>query len=81
MRRRAAFVFGVWLCVYPLVTGLLLGLRVVGWSIPLPLQTFIVTAILVPVMILVLTPAVLRITRLEQVAAQPPSARLSPPLV
>ena len=62
MLRKAAFPFGVWLCVYPLVTGLLMTLRATGWNLPLPLQTMLVTAALVPIMIFGLVPLMRRVT-------------------
>lgn len=58
MFRKAAFPFGVWLCVYPLVTSLLMVLRATGLNLPLPLQTMLVTAVLVPIMIFGLVPLV-----------------------
>lgn len=58
MLRKAAFAFGVWLCVYPLVTGLLLAIRSTGLQLPLPLQTMVVTAALVPTMMFGLVPLV-----------------------
>lgn len=62
MLRKVAFPFGVWLCVYPLVTGLLMALRATGLHLPLPLQTMFVTAILVPTMIFGLVPLVRKLT-------------------
>ena len=58
MVREATFGFGVWICVYPLVTGLLMALRATGLDLPLPLQTVITTAVLVPTMMLGLAPRV-----------------------
>lgn len=62
MLRKAAFAFGVWLCVYPLVTALLVGLRATGMPLPLPLQTLLATAVLVPTMIFGLVPLVRKLT-------------------
>jgi antibiotic biosynthesis monooxygenase (ABM) superfamily enzyme len=61
--RKAAFPLGVWLCVYPLVTGLLMALRATGLHLPLPLQTLLVTAVLVPTMIFGLVPLVRKLTQ------------------
>lgn len=58
MLRKGAFVFGVWLCVYPLVTGLLFAIQATGLKPPLPLQTLLVTAVLVPTMVFGLVPLV-----------------------
>lgn len=58
MFRKAGFAFGVWFCVYPLVTGLLKALRATGLHLPLPLQTMFATAVLVPIMIFGVVPLV-----------------------
>ncbi len=58
MLRKAAFAFGVWLCVYPLVTGFLVALRATGWHLRLPLQTLLATAVLVPTRMFGLAPLV-----------------------
>lgn len=63
MLHKAAFAFGVWPCVYPLVTGLLLALRTTDSQLPLPLQTLLVTALLVPTMMFGLVPMVRKLTR------------------
>lgn len=65
MLRKAAFAFGVWLCVYPLVTALLIALRATGLNLPLPLQTLLATAVLVPIMMFGLVPLVQKLTGAE----------------
>lgn len=62
MLRRAVFPLGIWLCVYPAVTGLLMALRATGLNLSLPLQTMVVTALLVPTMIFILVPLVRKLT-------------------
>ena len=49
--KKLLMIFGVWLFVYPIVTAVSYILRTYGSSLPFPLQTFITTAILVPIMI------------------------------
>ena len=50
----------VWLWVWPLVTGVLLGFRHSGVLVPMPLQTLMLTALLVPLISIVLAPAMHR---------------------
>jgi len=47
----------VWIVVWPLVTALLVLLGVLARDLPLGFQTLILTAILVPLISLVLAPA------------------------
>lgn len=47
----------VWLWVWPLVTGALMGFRNLAVAVPMPLQTLALTALLVPLISLVLAPA------------------------
>ena len=64
-RRRLAFV--TWLAAYPTLTALLALSQVLGLtSAPLPLRTLVVTLILVPLMVFVLQPNLMRVaTRLR----------------
>ncbi|QGY39044.1 hypothetical protein GM415_02460 [Pseudodesulfovibrio cashew] len=50
------FVFKVWLCVWVLVTLLSIAIRSLGQPLPLFVQTLIVSAILVPLMVYVIIP-------------------------
>ncbi|GJL99041.1 MAG: hypothetical protein DHS20C07_07210 [Methyloligella sp.] len=54
-------IFFTWLSVYLIVTGALLSFRWSGIEVFLPLQTLILTAILVPTMIFILGPFAERI--------------------
>ena len=58
--KKITLMFGIWLCVYPLVTGILYSIRAVGETLPLPMQTLIATLILVPLMINWVVPFVTR---------------------
>lgn len=49
--KQLILIFFVWLCVYPIVTGLFYLIRTFGAALPMPVQTLIATAVLVPVMI------------------------------
>ena len=51
----------VWLVVWPLVTGMLMLLGLVASDLALGLQTLILTAILVPLISLLLPPAMQRL--------------------
>jgi antibiotic biosynthesis monooxygenase (ABM) superfamily enzyme len=51
----------VWLVVWPLVTGMLVLLGLVAHDLALGLQTFILTTILVPLISLLLGPAMQRL--------------------
>lgn len=46
----------VWAFVWPFVTGFLLGVRWLGLAWPMPLQTFILSGLLVPIIGLVIGP-------------------------
>lgn len=48
--KKLAFMFYIWLCVYPLVTGIIYIIRTFAPNLPVPGQTLIATLILVPVM-------------------------------
>lgn len=65
-RRRLALV--TWLAAYPTLTALLALSQVLGLtSAPLPLRTLVVTLILVPLMVFVLQPNLMRLaTRLRR---------------
>lgn len=65
MFRRVLFAFGVWLCVYPLVTGLMLTPRATRSGLPLPAQTMVVTALLVPTMMFGLVPLIRRLNGIK----------------
>ncbi len=56
-------IFFTWLSVYLIVTGALLSFRWSGIEVFLPLQTLILTAILVPTMIFILGPFAERIAQ------------------
>ncbi len=56
--RKFLFIFGVWLCVYPLVTIILFCYGQLGLNLPLPVKTLILTLILVPLMVLWIVPFV-----------------------
>lgn len=51
----------VWLWVWPLVTGVLIGFRKTGLALPLHYQTLVLSAFLVPLISLVLAPAMHRL--------------------
>ena len=57
---RAVSIFIVWCIVYCAVTCALLAFRWLGLDLPLPVQTFLLTVVLVPALALVITPAVSR---------------------
>lgn len=59
-RKQLAFIFGVWLCVYPLVTGFLYILRSLDLTLPIAVQTLILTLIIVPIMVQWIVPFVKR---------------------
>lgn len=48
---------GTWAVVYPMVTGSLYLFRWLGLTLPMPVQTLILTGLLVPLIGLVLAPA------------------------
>lgn len=49
-------VFFAWAAVYVAVTGTLTGFQWAGLDMPLPAQTFVLTAVLVPSMIFIIGP-------------------------
>ncbi|KZM50066.1 hypothetical protein OA90_11830 [Labrenzia sp. OB1] len=49
-------VFFVWLAVYVAVTATLTGFQWAGLDMPLPAQTFVLSAVLVPTMIFIIGP-------------------------
>ncbi|WP_299850916.1 hypothetical protein [uncultured Roseovarius sp.] len=48
--------FFAWIVVYVVVTATLMGIQAAGLNVPLPMQTFLLTAFLVPAMMFVLGP-------------------------
>lgn len=50
-----------WLALYPVLTALVFVMRPIVGELPLPLQTFVMTAILIPLMTWVLVPFVQRL--------------------
>lgn len=53
---RLLTVFFAWIAVYVAVTAALIGFQPAGLNLPLPVQTFLLTAVLVPTMIFILGP-------------------------
>ncbi|MEP3638062.1 MAG: hypothetical protein ABJM43_04190 [Paracoccaceae bacterium] len=53
---RLLTVFFAWIAVYVAVTATLVGFQWAGLDMPLPVQTFLLTAVLVPTMIFILGP-------------------------
>ncbi|MBB3993296.1 antibiotic biosynthesis monooxygenase (ABM) superfamily enzyme [Sulfitobacter undariae] len=54
--KRLLTAFFVWIAVYVAVTATLVGFQRAGLDMPLPVQTFLLTAVLVPTMIFILGP-------------------------
>ncbi|MFC7291542.1 hypothetical protein [Hirschia litorea] len=50
----------IWMCVYPLITFLLMGFRWLNIGLPLPLMTLILTAIMVPTIYFIIVPWAIR---------------------
>lgn len=50
-----------WSCVYPVVTLLVFAIEMFELALPIWLQTFVLTAIFVPIMVLIIAPKVNRI--------------------
>lgn len=75
--KKLAFMFYIWLCVYPLVTGILYMIRTFGPGLPVPVQTMIATLILVPVMFNWIVPFVKKRAEGAQVAEQVPTTKLA----
>lgn len=63
MRHELAFAFGMWMVIYPVVTGLLVALQRTGWELALPIQTLLVSAVLVPTIVFIVAPLLSRLTR------------------
>ena len=53
---RLLTVFFAWIAVYVAVTVTLVGFQRAGLDMPLPVQTFLLTAVLVPTMVFILGP-------------------------
>jgi antibiotic biosynthesis monooxygenase (ABM) superfamily enzyme len=59
--RRYKQAIATWLAAYPTITGILAAFKPLGLlSAPLPLRTLVLTLILVPLMVFVLTPTLIR---------------------
>ncbi len=58
---RYLFIFGLWLAVWPIVTGVSWILTAIGPDWPLALRTLATSVILVPTMVLAVVPGVTRI--------------------
>lgn len=63
MRSKVVFALCLWVFVYPLVTSLLLALRGTGLNLSLPIQTLVVSIVLVPTIVFLVGPLVSRLTR------------------
>ncbi|MEP4196505.1 MAG: hypothetical protein ABJL99_12825 [Aliishimia sp.] len=60
---RLLTVFFTWVAVYVVVTATLLGFQWAGLDMPLPVQTFLLTAVLVPTMMFILGPIAAALAR------------------
>ena len=58
MWRQVIFMLAIWACVYPLVTLLLATIAWLELGLPLALQTLLLTAVVVPAMVLGIVPRV-----------------------
>lgn len=58
MLRQVTFMLAIWACVYPLVTLLLAMIAWLELGLPLALQTLLLTAVVVPAMVLGIVPRV-----------------------
>lgn len=58
MWRQVIFMLAIWACVYPLVTLLLAMIAWLELGLPLALQTLLLTAVVVPAMVLGIVPCV-----------------------
>lgn len=58
MKKSLLNAFVIWALVYPIVTILLLGMRELNLSLPLGLESFFMTLILVPLMFFYIVPLV-----------------------
>lgn len=58
MKKKIIRITLTWLCVYPVVTLLIFTLTSLKFQLPLWQQTFAITMILVPMMVLIIAPKV-----------------------
>ncbi|PHR28539.1 MAG: hypothetical protein COA36_06595 [Desulfotalea sp.] len=58
MKKKIFRIILTWLCVYPIVTLLILSLTTLDFQLPLWQQTLVITMILVPTMVLIIAPKV-----------------------
>lgn len=58
MKKKIFRIILTWACVYPIVTLLIFILTTIGFQLPLWQQTLAVTMILVPIMVLIISPKV-----------------------
>ena len=62
MIRKTLFIVGLtWFFVYVIVTAVLVGFKLTDINLALPVQTFILTALLVPMIMFVIAPRVKRL--------------------
>lgn len=62
MMRKTLFIVGItWFLVYVIVTAILVGFRLSDVNLALPIQTFILTVLLVPMIMLIIAPRVKRL--------------------
>ena len=60
--RKTLFIVGItWFLVYVIVTAILVGFRLSDVNLALPIQTFILTVLLVPMIMLIIAPRVKRL--------------------
>ena len=55
--------FFTWAIIYPLITILLFFIDALDLGLPLPMQTFALTILVVPTMMLLIAPAIARIIK------------------
>lgn len=60
---RMLTVFFAWIAAYVAVTATLIGFQRTGLNLPLPVQTLLLTAVLVPTMIFVLGPCAAKLAQ------------------
>jgi antibiotic biosynthesis monooxygenase (ABM) superfamily enzyme len=72
-RARRRLAVATWLAAYPTITAILAAFKALGLQgAPLPLRTLVLTLIAVPLMVFVLTPALMRVLiRLRRRSPQP----------
>ncbi len=58
MKEKLFRIILTWTCVYPIVTLLIFTLTTLDFQLPLWQQTFVITMILVPIMVLIIAPKV-----------------------